>query len=392
MRLFSARLSSGLRDLSSRLSSTHVGSALRKGYDRFVQVVTVEKLLPKNMQPRDGKIWADFDVSNAEGDSLMTARPTDRDNSPLSYSHGIEDCTLDELQQVLVDDVSRGGYLFTSLAQSRPETLGRRLQDMEEEQLYSLMRSYSQVNVSRAPEETRAVMKLVLKYLPDGITKGQEDKKVHFDALDTAMQFCGSNTSPEGMAAMLQEKHQTRGLSMGELAATPTPVMTDIAFELADAQAEDVTPPWFEQWLGRKDELLGDTPAGALLGPELPPSNNAYAINNMALIDAARNNNDEQMELACKVLDHMLCMGLPVFNVNNEAAEKVIAVNDGDLFRELQRVSLKEVAVLVSDDQEASARLLKDLGWKPLQRTGDEGRKVMIVREFLGQYFSASQS
>lgn len=383
MRLFSAKLSNGLRDLSSKLSSTPVGGALKKGYDRLVQVVTTEKLLPKSMQPRDGKTWADFHVSTAEGDSRMTARSTD------TYSHGIEDCSLDELQQVLVDDVSRGGYLLTSLAQSRPEVIGARLGEMSQEQLYSLMRAYSQISVRRTPEETRAVLKLVLKYLPDGITTGQGDKKIHFDAMHTAIKFCGSNISPEGMAAMLQEMHQTTGLSMGELAAIPTPVMTDMAFELADAQAEDIVPPWFEQWLGRKEELLADMPAGALLGPELPPSNNAYAINNMALIDAARQHNDEKMEHACKVLDHMLCMGLPVFNVKNEAADKVIAVNDGDLFRELERVSLKEIAVLAGDDQEGCARLLKKLGWKPLLRTGDEGRKVMIVREFLGQYFSA---
>ena len=327
---------------------------------------------------------------------------------PQAMEEVWENCTADQLADMLGDycqlldslsinqafallshDARSGGHLFVVLTQTHPVILGRFLKDLSTEELRSLMLAYNKATSSKTPEQGRAILRMLHTHFPEGVASKREEGMNHFDFMQMAIQFCGWNLQPETLAAMLQEKYELSDLSMGELASLPpTTIMTDMAFRLEKARSESVSLQWYERWLSKKDELLADMPASALLGPGEPEYHNAYAISFAALIEAAIESHDGDLMMATKVLDQLLCVGLPVHNLKNEANDKVISVGDGDLYRELKNISIGDVAVLVGEDNDASEQLLKKLGWKPLQRSGDETRKELIAREFLGEFFS----
>ncbi|MTI14938.1 hypothetical protein [Sansalvadorimonas verongulae] len=305
------------------------------------------------------------------------------------YCMLVDSMDAPQLHALMDHDARSGGYLFIALAETHPMSLGQRLKDFDGEELYSLMKAYNKATAVRTPNQGRAVLRMLHAHLPGGIAINRDGHMTAFDYMQISMDFCGQNLQPETLAAMLQEKYELSDLSVGDLASIPSAViLTDLTFQLSEARSEGESPQWYNRWLEKKEELLSGMPSSALLSPEMPEQHNAYAINIAALMETAKNSGDGDLKAATHALDNMLCMGLPVHNLKHEADDKAISVGDGDLYRELDNISLGDIAVLGGKDREASMKLLKDLGWKPLQRSGDETRKALIVREFLGEFFS----
>ncbi len=193
--------------------------------------------------------------------------------------------------------------------------------------------------------------------------------------------------SPEATSAFIQEKHRETGLTAAELMTIPMMIsLTDLTHKIYELMETNKHSPWLEDWYRKGAVFLEGMPAAALLGPDKPPSHNAYAINFAALMEAADAVCDRTMSEACRLLDSMHSVGLPWFNVTYE--DKVIAPANGELYQELNRISIEDMCVLANSLSDEGNELLKELGWLPACRRGDEGRGIMNVREFLGMFFS----
>ncbi|WP_281645327.1 hypothetical protein [Parendozoicomonas sp. Alg238-R29] len=325
-----------------------------------------------------------------ETKELLKAFQSDQLNQLLQvFLPVLENLETSDLYNVLQSDACSGGHLLFAIAVNQPEIFGEWISDWGGNDLYTLMRTYSESDEPRTPVQARAMMKMILQYLPGGVFQSTTSSLVNYNAIDTATYFCGQELTPEALATMLQQKNEMVGLTAGELVSVPTvTVLTGLAFKLTDAFEAQETPEWFKDWLHKGQQVLSGMPAAGLLSKDMPSSHNAYAINVAAMLEAALNNQDKPMQRACMVMDQMHCMALPVFNLKHEADDKAINVREGDLYRELERITIKDMDALIRSNKEVRAELLKKLGWKPVQRSGDETRKTLIVREFLGEFFS----
>ena len=284
-------------------------------------------------------------------------------------------------------DAKAGGHMLYHLAEHHPEILGERLKTMPAEDVFKLMQKYENHVAEVSPEQVRNLMKLLHQYLPEGIERKIGDESQRYDIVSMALRFCGSELSPEAVAVIVQEKHQLAGLTVGEMATIPmTSNLTGLTFQITDIKDSGEESPWFNEQCQKARKILGEMPASALLGEDYPAGHNAYAINVAAMLEAARNSGDQTLESTCRHLDEMHTVGLPAFNMTN--SEKAIAPNDGYLYQELNRLTPEQMYTLSYGPKETANDLLKDLGWLPLMRSGDEGRGIMNVREFLGLFFS----
>ncbi len=197
--------------------------------------------------------------------------------------------------------------------------------------------------------------------------------------------------SPENVFMTLQEKNQKVGITLGELLVIPfSTVIQELTVKIHTCFEHGTNEKWLVSWFDEGRALLEDMPATAFLGPENSAGQNAYAIIIAAMMKVAQQADDHEMAEACCTIDRMHTVGLPLFNLIHP--QKQVQPEDKALYRELERISLKQMLQLLDEDASASKALLAERGWKPLMRSGDEGWRIMHAREFLGLFFSGQLS
>lgn len=204
--------------------------------------------------------------------------------------------------------------------------------------------------------------------------------------------FPSESVIPEQLFEELQEKNQQSGISLGELITVPmTKVMSTLAAKIDRSFKHGTDGEWLAQWFEEGPALLEDMPAMAFLGPDQSANHNAYAIVMAAMMKVAVQRDDLLFADACCTLDMMHTISLPLFNISNP--HKQVQPADRAIYEELDRISLKEMRILMANTTLEAETLLANLGWLPVQRqSGDEGWKIMHAREFLGLFFSGQLS
>ncbi len=185
---------------------------------------------------------------------------------------------------------------------------------------------------------------------------------------------------------IIRGRKDLTSIEVGQLLNVPMSCLkTGLVFQLEDLKRDYLES--YQQLCQQALPYLRGLPAAGLLDEELAAGQNAYAFAISALSETAFKQKNKAMGRACEVLDIMFCFGLSVYNLKFE--DKAIKPGDGELQVELNRVTCEEFSALADGASLSAAAILEDRGWHPLaSTTGDDSRKQLVVKEFLGLFFT----